>query len=141
MIRGGGLSRLTIPRPRLLAASSFSVRESRRCPGRVGRSGTVQALARLEPKSSATALRQASAAERPIALPPVSERSMPITPFLDGHKFDPETKRIMGLAFEMALVALRLSDRSDLVNEAVAQKIIALRRLANAIPKDCATAH
>ena len=27
---------------------------------------------------------------------------MPITQFLDGHHFDIETKRVMGLAFEMA---------------------------------------
>jgi hypothetical protein len=39
---------------------------------------------------------------------------MPIRPFLDGHKFDPETIRIMGLAFEMAREALRLADRTDL---------------------------
>ena len=25
---------------------------------------------------------------------------MPIRPYLDGHKFDPETIRVMGLAFE-----------------------------------------
>ena len=31
---------------------------------------------------------------------------MPITPYLDGHKFDPETKRVMGVAFEMARVPL-----------------------------------
>ena len=27
---------------------------------------------------------------------------MPITPFLDGQRFDPETTRIMGVAFEAA---------------------------------------
>jgi hypothetical protein len=26
---------------------------------------------------------------------------LPITPFLDGHKFDAETKRVRGVAFEM----------------------------------------
>jgi hypothetical protein len=31
---------------------------------------------------------------------------MPITPFLDGHKFDPETKRVMGVAFEMTCAAV-----------------------------------
>jgi len=38
---------------------------------------------------------------------------MPIRPHLDGHKFDAETIRVMGIAFEMALVALRLADRGD----------------------------
>src|SRR5262249_18024955 len=33
-------------------------------------------------------------------------RSMPITPFLGDQKFDPETKRIMGVAFEMARAAV-----------------------------------
>ncbi len=27
---------------------------------------------------------------------------MPITEFLDGFKFDPETRRVIGIAFEMA---------------------------------------
>jgi hypothetical protein len=32
---------------------------------------------------------------------------MPIRPYLDGHKFDGETIRQMGIAFEMALASLR----------------------------------
>jgi hypothetical protein len=51
---------------------------------------------------------------------------MPITPFLDGFKFEPETKRVMGVAFEMARAALRLSDRSGAVTEILALKIIEL---------------
>jgi hypothetical protein len=50
---------------------------------------------------------------------------MPITPYLDGHKFDAETKRIMGVAFEMTRAALRL-DRDDLFVAMLAKKIIAL---------------
>ena len=34
--------------------------------------------------------------------------SMPISIFLEGQKFDPETKRIMGVAFEMRRAALQL---------------------------------
>jgi hypothetical protein len=65
---------------------------------------------------------------------------MPIRPFLDGHRFDPETIRVMGLAFEMALIALRLGDRGNLANEIVARKIIALATAGErAIPSDCAT--
>ena len=37
---------------------------------------------------------------------------MPITAYLDGLRFDPETTRLMGVAFEMALVALRHTDGS-----------------------------
>jgi hypothetical protein len=51
---------------------------------------------------------------------------MPITPYLDGFYFDPETKRVMGLAFEMTLAALRLTDWNELPKEIVAKKIIAL---------------
>jgi hypothetical protein len=60
---------------------------------------------------------------------------MPIRPHLDGHKFDPETIRVMGLAFEMALIALRLADRDDLANEVVAQKIIALAKAGERDPE------
>jgi hypothetical protein len=42
---------------------------------------------------------------------------MPIRPHLHGKKFDQETIRVMGLAYEMALVALRLGDRGDLLPE------------------------
>jgi hypothetical protein len=48
---------------------------------------------------------------------------MPIRSHLNGH-FDPETIRVMGLAYEMALIALRLSDRGDIANDVVAHEII-----------------
>jgi hypothetical protein len=53
---------------------------------------------------------------------------MPITPFLDGQKFDSETKRVMGVAFEMTRAALRLTDRDDPVIAIVAKKIIELAK-------------
>jgi hypothetical protein len=53
---------------------------------------------------------------------------MPITPFLDGQKFDPETKRVMGVAFEMTRAALRLTDRNDPIIEIIAKKIIELAK-------------
>jgi hypothetical protein len=53
---------------------------------------------------------------------------MPITPYLDGHNFDPEAKRVMGIAFEMTLIALRPGDRTDPSEEIVAKKIIALAK-------------
>jgi predicted GNAT family N-acyltransferase len=59
---------------------------------------------------------------------------MPITNFLDGYKPDPETKRIMGVAFEMVLAALRLADRDDLANEVVAGRIIVLAKTGERDP-------
>jgi hypothetical protein len=63
---------------------------------------------------------------------------MAIRLHLDGEKFDPETIRVMGLAFEMALVALRLADRGDLANDVLARKIIGSCQGRRAIPNDCA---
>ncbi len=53
---------------------------------------------------------------------------MPITQFLDGFKFDPEAKRVMGVAFEMTRAALRLTERDDPVIAIVAKKIIELAK-------------
>ena len=60
---------------------------------------------------------------------------MPIRPYLNGQKFDAETIRIMGLAFEMALVALKLADRGDLANEILAQKIVELAEAGERDPE------
>jgi hypothetical protein len=59
---------------------------------------------------------------------------MPITEFLDGYKFDPETKRVMGIALEMARAALRLTDRADPVVAVVAKKIIELAKAGERNP-------
>jgi hypothetical protein len=53
---------------------------------------------------------------------------MPITEYLDGFEFDPETRRVMGLAFEMTLAALRFADQTEPSKEIVAEKIIALAK-------------
>lgn len=53
---------------------------------------------------------------------------MPITPFLGEISVDPETKRIMGVAFEMARVALGLKDHTGAANEAIAKQIIELAK-------------
>lgn len=60
---------------------------------------------------------------------------MPIRPYLDGHRFDPETIRVMGIAFEMALVSLRLAHRGPLANEAIAERIIALAKAGERDPE------
>jgi hypothetical protein len=51
---------------------------------------------------------------------------MPIRPFLDGHRFDPETARLMGIAFETARAAV--NRRADLSDEMIARTIIELAR-------------
>jgi hypothetical protein len=59
---------------------------------------------------------------------------MPIIEFLDGYDADSETKRVMGLAFEIARVALRLADRGDLANEIIAKRIIELAKAGERNP-------
>jgi hypothetical protein len=49
---------------------------------------------------------------------------MPIRFHLNGQRFDAETVRVMGLAYEMTLISLRLVDRGDIANDVVADKII-----------------
>ena len=56
---------------------------------------------------------------------------MPITPFLCGQNFDPETTRLMGVAFESARAAVKRP--GDLTDEMMAKKII---ELANAGERD-----
>ena len=58
---------------------------------------------------------------------------MPITQFLDSSKFDPETRRVMDIAFEMTRAALQLGDQSDL-NERIAKKIIELAKTSDLNP-------
>ncbi len=51
---------------------------------------------------------------------------MAIRQFLNGYSFDPEAVRCIGIAFEMTRAAIRLAGRTDLTDEAIAQKIIEL---------------
>jgi hypothetical protein len=54
---------------------------------------------------------------------------MPIRAYLDGHKFDGEMIRQMGIAFEMALASLRPTpDWNDPIRAALAPCIIALAK-------------
>ena len=52
---------------------------------------------------------------------------MPIRPFLSGQTFEPETVRLMGVAFESTRAAVKRP--GDLTDEIIAKKII---ELANA---------
>lgn len=51
---------------------------------------------------------------------------MPITPFLRGRPFDPETVKVMGAAFVMTCETFGLSDRTNDMANLVAEKIIEL---------------
>ena len=51
---------------------------------------------------------------------------MPITPFLRGQAFDPETVEAMGAALVTTCDALGLSNRNDAMAHLVAEKIIEL---------------
>ena len=51
---------------------------------------------------------------------------MPITPFLRGQAFDPETVEVMGKAFVMTCQTLGLTGRPDVMTNLVAEKIVAL---------------
>jgi len=48
--------------------------------------------------------------------------------FLNSEMLDPDTTRSMGVAFEMACVALRLAGRGDIAKAMVAEKIIELAK-------------
>jgi len=59
---------------------------------------------------------------------------VPITPFLHGFECDAETKRVMGVAFEMARVSLGISRPSERANEIVARRIIELAKAGERNP-------
>lgn len=52
---------------------------------------------------------------------------MPITPYLDGIPFDAEARRVMGLAFEMACVVLKVK-RTDPIAATAAKRIVELAK-------------
>ena len=59
-----------------------------------------------------------------------------IRAYLDGHTFDAETIRQMGIAFEMGLVWLRAPPgRDDPIRKTLAQSIIALAQLGERDPE------
>ena len=59
---------------------------------------------------------------------------MPSTPFLDDVGTDPEVRRIVGVAFEMARIALGLAERPDSANEIIAKRIIELAKAGDRNP-------
>jgi hypothetical protein len=59
---------------------------------------------------------------------------MPITPFLNGERFDLEGQRVLGIAFEMVCIALRTGDCDEGVKQAIATKLIALAKAGESNP-------
>ena len=60
--------------------------------------------------------------------------AMPIRHYLQGHKFDAETVRLLGIAYEMTLVALQQRRGNDPLRAAAAQKIIELAKAGERNP-------
>jgi hypothetical protein len=59
---------------------------------------------------------------------------MPITPYLNGERFEPETKRVLGVAFEQVCIALRIGASDDDVKQAIANKVIELAKAGDRNP-------
>ena len=59
---------------------------------------------------------------------------MPSTPFLDDAGTDPEVRRVVGVAFEMARIALSLAERPASANEIIAKRIIELAKAGERNP-------
>jgi hypothetical protein len=59
---------------------------------------------------------------------------MPSSFFLDGERFDPETRRILGVALELTCIALRVGNCADDVRQAIADKLIALAKTGERNP-------
>src|SRR5262249_5258572 len=65
---------------------------------------------------------------------PIAARVIPIAQSLDSSEFDPETKRVMAVAFEMARAALQLGDQGNLINKQIAKRIIELAKIGELNP-------
>ena len=59
---------------------------------------------------------------------------MPITSFLNGERFDPESARVLSVALEMVCIGLRTGDCDDGVKQAIAKKLIALAKAGERNP-------
>jgi hypothetical protein len=59
---------------------------------------------------------------------------MSITPFLKGHRFDRESRRVLDVALEMVCLALRTGDCDQGVKLAIATKLIALAKAGERNP-------
>jgi hypothetical protein len=60
---------------------------------------------------------------------------MPIRQYLDGERFDPETTRLLGLAFEFTIQALHNWGVDDPPREAIARAIISYAKAGERDPE------
>jgi hypothetical protein len=65
---------------------------------------------------------------------------MPIRSYLDGYRFDAETTRIMGVAFETARIALRPRIEINLLRQESPRGLSSLQKPGSAIPIFCVSA-
>jgi hypothetical protein len=61
--------------------------------------------------------------------------AMPIRPYLDGHRFDAETTRLMGIAFETAVAALPTQGDVEPPRDIIARMIIDLAKTGERDPE------
>jgi hypothetical protein len=59
---------------------------------------------------------------------------MSFTPYLNGERFEPETKRVLGVAFEQVCIALRIGNSDDDIKQAIANKVIELAKAGERNP-------
>ena len=59
---------------------------------------------------------------------------MSISQYLNGERFDPESLRIIGLAFEVARAALHIQGRRDAADKLIAEQIIELAKAGERDP-------
>ena len=59
---------------------------------------------------------------------------MPITPYLNGEQFDPESMRVLGVAFGLVCIALQVEGSGDDVKQAIANKVIAFAKAGESNP-------
>jgi hypothetical protein len=59
---------------------------------------------------------------------------MTITPFLNGKRFDPESRRVLSVALEMVCIALRTGDCDEGVKQAIATKLVELAKAGERNP-------
>ena len=59
---------------------------------------------------------------------------MPLTPYLDGREFDPETLKCIREAFDAACKNLSLTDMEDPFTRIVAERVILLARRGDKNP-------
>ena len=64
---------------------------------------------------------------------------MSIRPYLDGHPLDPETVRLLGLAFALTCAALKIEQSNEPAREVLAEKLIELTEQGERDPETLCT--